>query len=171
LKMYFDRTALASNIGWVVSPGIELVPVGTSICYMSANDDNKVYQRYASEHDLRFIFEDNIPEIDFFAVPQLDVFARNSNGGFFATLGGETDIESMDAAICFISKERVCFTIAPNLKEFMQKIDSKCDWMFESPETEGVILYPSKETAKSEIEIVEMPDANINFDEFRKDEG
>lgn len=43
---------------------------------MDVTDKNQEYQRYAKDYDIQFIFDDNIPNIEFYTVPQVDVMAK-----------------------------------------------------------------------------------------------
>lgn len=52
--------------------------LGTTLYPMSVKDKNTEYQRYADTYDLKFIFDDDIPQIDFYTVPRVDIFAKDS---------------------------------------------------------------------------------------------
>lgn len=67
--------------------------------------------------------EDATPSVDFYTVPQVDIIATDSVGGFIGSIGQTFDIES-DAPICYIIKDLESFIIAENGKDFLQNIES-----------------------------------------------
>ena len=151
-NIYIDAATTMGAIG-VCAKDTNVIRVGATVYSMDKADNNSEYERYAKEYDIHFIFDD-IPVLNFFAVPQVDVFALDSDGGFIGTVGQQTDFES-DAAICYISKTRETFFIADNGKSFIEIADS---WKNELKPYDKIVFYKSKEEAKKNIEIVEMPD-------------
>ena len=84
---------------------------------------NENYQQYADEYDIHFIFDDNIPKLSFYTVPQVDVFATDSEGGLIVLVGSITDLES-NSPICYINKNKKCFLIANDFKNFLERTDN-----------------------------------------------
>jgi hypothetical protein len=95
----------------------EVIPVGTTIYSMS--NKNSKYKRFANEYDIHFIFDDNIPEVDFYTIPMMDIFATDDCGGYTGSLGHVTDLEK-NIPICYIDKNRNCYLIADNGKDFLE---------------------------------------------------
>ncbi len=116
-KVYLDKTEINNYIGVFVKDA-EVIPTGTTIYYMSTKYKNEEYQKYADNYDIHFIFDDDIPTLSFYTVPQVDILARDSEGGFIGTVGQQSDLES-DAPICYINNHQECFLIAKTGKEFL----------------------------------------------------
>lgn len=119
-KMYLDMTQY--SIVNVLLDGFELIPVGTTIQSMPVTDKNEVYDRLAKEHDVYFIFDDNIPSVDFYTIPYIDIVAVDSCNGYIGTIGEKCDVES-NAPICYIDADRNCYLIARNFREFLSNIN------------------------------------------------
>jgi len=59
-KVYLDRTEIIGAIG-VSLEDTEVILAGTTIFPMSVHDKNEEYEKYASDYDIQFIFDDDIP--------------------------------------------------------------------------------------------------------------
>ena len=116
-KVYLDVTGLENGLCIFVEDK-EIIPAGTTVYYLSLSEKNENYQQYADEYDIHFIFDDNIPKLSFYTVPQVDVFATDSEGGLIGTVGSITDLES-NSPICYINKNKKCFLIANDFKNFL----------------------------------------------------
>lgn len=79
--VYYDATTLNECIG-VLSSSIKVMAAGTTIYSMPCNEKNNEYEKYAKEYDIHFIFADIIPHINFYTIPQVDIMATDSLGGF-----------------------------------------------------------------------------------------
>lgn len=121
-KVYVDVTEL-DKCAFIVVKDKEVIKAGTTVYLMSSNEKNKNYQQYADNYDIHFIFDDDVSELSFYTVPQVYIFARDSEDGLIGTVGSMTDLES-DSSICYINKKRKCFFIANNLKEFLERTDN-----------------------------------------------
>ncbi len=78
-KVYWDMLENKECIA-VFAADTEVVPAGATLYSMSVKEKNAEYQKYADAYDLRFIFDDDIPLIDFYPVPRVDIFAQDSLG-------------------------------------------------------------------------------------------
>src|SRR5574342_280836 len=97
-KVYLDRTELTGAIN-VNLKDTEVIPAGTTIYRMSAYHKNEEYQKYANDYDIQFICDDDIPHLEFYTVPYVDIMAKDSKGGFIGTDGQQCNFKS-DAPIC-----------------------------------------------------------------------
>lgn len=140
-----------------------VVWTGTTVYSMSVKEKNDEYRRYADEYDIHFIFDDEIPVIDFYTVPRVDILALDSEGGFIGTVGQESDLQS-DAPICYINRDRECFLIAENGQEFLKCAAS---WKKNKKPYDGITFYRSREEAQKEREILLIPD--IKFEKPAED--
>lgn len=155
-KLYMDMTKPGNEVVGVFVQGAELVPAGTTIYSMPVTEKNEEYRRFAEEYDIHFIFDDNIPQVDFYAVPWIDIMAVDSRGGMIGTLGRCSDLES-DAAICYIDKDRKCYRVAENGKEFLEHVRG---WRERMERCEDVVIYACGEEAERELEFW---GGNLNF--------
>ena len=151
-KVYLDKTEIYDYIGVFVKDA-EVIPTGTTIYYMGTKHKNEEYQKYADDYDIHFIFDDDIPVLAFYTVPQVDILARDSEGGFIGTLGQRSDLES-DAPICYINNHQECFLIAKTGKEFLKIADS---WKHHLEPYSDIVFYGSKSEAENELEFIEVP--------------
>ena len=151
-KVYLDKIEIKNCVG-VFVPDAKVIPTGTTIYSMSIKDKNEEYQKYADDYDIHFIFNDDIPSLTFYTVPQVDILARDSEGGFIGTVGQQSDLES-DAPICYINNQQECFLIAKTGKEFLKIADS---WKHHLKPYSDIIFYSSKSEAEKELEFIEVP--------------
>lgn len=69
------------------------------------------------------IFEGMLPQVDFFPLPALTLFARDGAGGFFAHGGA-----GLESPIYFVSRERECWFLAENFRSFVQMMIFEPNW-------------------------------------------
>lgn len=143
-KKYLDATEAGCTGVWLKDT--EIIPAGTTVYSMSVKHKNEEYERFAKEYDIHFIFEDNIPVINFYTIPRVDIFAMDSKGGYIGTVGKLTDLES-DAPICYIAKDKECYIITENGAKFLE-LASK--WQENLTAYDGIDFYASKEAAMQE---------------------
>lgn len=151
-KVYLDKTEINNCIS-VFATDAEVIPTGVTISCMSTKHKNGEYQKYADDYDIHFIFDDDIPVFAFYTVPQVDILARDSEGGFIGTVGQRSDFES-DAPICYINNRQECFLIAKTGKEFLKIADS---WKRYFKPYNGIVFYASKSEAEKELEFIKVP--------------
>lgn len=125
-QSFFKNKMSASSIGII---GEEVIYTGKTIHPMpSLYKKEKAYQILADEFDVKFIFDDDIPEFHFYPIPCLEILAIDSRGG---CIGSSNNLVSLDedyAPIYYISNENKPFYIASNLKEFLRLIVFCTDW-------------------------------------------
>ena len=108
-KLYLDITEKDACISvWIKDS--EIIQTGTTIYSMSVKHKNEEYERLARDYNIHFIFEDNIPMIDFYTIPRIDIFAIDGRGGYFGTVGEMTNLES-NTPICYIDNTRKGYLI------------------------------------------------------------
>lgn len=157
-KVYLDAVELAECeiLSVIIDGDDEVISVGTTVHSMDVAFKND-YQIYADTYDIHFIFDDNIPNIEFYTNPQIDIIAVDSAGGFIGAVGDSFDIES-DAPICYINQKLECFVIAKNGKEFIENVAS---WKKNLKLFNEIVFYPSKVEAEKELSFVELPQGRI----------
>ncbi|WLR57000.1 hypothetical protein LC048_09080 [Mesobacillus subterraneus] len=155
-KVYLDRTELTGAIN-VNLKDTEIKFAGTTIYSMSVNERNEAYKKYAADYDIQFIFDDDIPHIEFYTVPHLDIMAKDSKGGFIGTIDQQCDLES-DAPIYYINKDLECLIISENGEGFLSNIES---WQDNLKPYEKLTVYRSKAEAEMELEFIDLAELGI----------
>lgn len=157
-KVYVDAVELAKReiLSVMMHEDYEIISAGTTVHSMEVTL-KKDYQHYADYHDLHFIFDDAVPSVKFYTVPQVDIIARDSLGGFIGSIGQVFDIES-DASICYINKDLEAFIIAENAKVFVQNIES---WKKNLKPYNKISFYRFKKEAENELAFVSLPKGRI----------
>lgn len=130
----------------------QVISAGATICSMPVKDKNEEYQRYAEEFDIHFIFDDHIPQLDFYTIPQVDIFATDSTGGYIGSLGQPVNLRS-DAPICYIHRNRLCFRIAQNGSEFL---NHAAEWKTRLTPCGEVEFYDSCQQAKESHDFLDL---------------
>lgn len=156
-QVFLDRTENSGCTG-VFIRGAEVIPAGTTVYSMSVKDKNAEYQKYADEYDIHFIFDDKLPIIDFYTIPQVDIFAADSKGGLFGTVGQMTDMEGQ-ARICYIDSNRECYSIADNGIDFLQ---SASEWKKRMIPDKEIRFFKSKTEAIKKYEFIRSYDFILN---------
>jgi len=156
MALYMDFSGTEGAVGYI-SDGEPVIPVGVKINAMPMSVKNKeweIYQQFARDNDVHFLFEDNLPTIDFYAVPQVEIAATDSVGGLIASVGEDFSL-SHSVPLIYISPQRKCFLITADSTQFLS-IASQ--WKEHLVPYDGVMLYASKEAAKADFPIVNIVD-------------
>jgi hypothetical protein len=152
-KIYLDRTAFSGAI--VVNlEDTEIISAGTTINSVGVHDRNEEYQTYASDYDIQFIFDNDIPHLEFFTVPHVDIMAKDSKGGFVGIVYQQCVSES-DAPICYINRDLECFIISENVEDFLSNIGT---WQDNMKPYDKITVYRSKAEAETELEFIDLSD-------------
>lgn len=149
-KVYFDTTQTDMCIGVIVNDA-EVVWAGTHVNAMPVKYKNNEYQRFAEEYDIRFIFKDNVPELDFYTIPMVDIFAVDSVGGYICSIGQYTDLE-VDIPICYIDCEKRCYIIATNGSDFLSQVHQ---WKEQLIPYTDIEFFDSFEMAQKKFEFLD----------------
>lgn len=157
-KIYLDAVELAQRgfFSVMMNEDYKVIPAGATINSMEITF-KKDYQNYAEQYDLHFIFEDDLPSVKFYTVPQVDIVATDSQGGFIGSIGQTFDIKS-DAPICYINKDLEAFIIAENGNEFLENIQN---WKENLEPFDEITFYRSKNEAENELEFFDLPKGPI----------
>ena len=129
---------------------IVLKSAGAVISAMDIKDYNEDYKRFKEEYDIQFIFENNVPKIDIFTIPMVDIFAVDSEGGYIASLGEMTNLRE-NIPICYIDKNHKCYFICDNGKDF---INNANHWKNMLKLCSSIEIFDSKESAMKQYEFL-----------------
>ena len=147
--LYLDRTKMKTCTS-VFLKDTEIISAGAIVYAMPIKDKNEEYQRFAEEYDIHFIFEDHVPGIDFYTIPMVEIFAVDSAGGYIGSVGQSVDLEQ-DIPVCYIDKEKKCYLIAVNGKEFLENV---YQWKKNLVPYSEIEFLKSLEEAKEKFEFV-----------------
>ena len=152
--IYFDVSEEPGNgVFAIFSSEADIVPAGTTLNVMSARQRGQTpqYGEIEEKYGIFFFFRDReVPETPFFAVPHLELFARDGQGGWFGTSNqGEEEVS-------YITPEGEPVRVSNSMKEFARRLLAGEDWRELWEPAEGLILYPSKEAAAQAVELVPL---------------
>lgn len=102
---YLDMTQVKGCFGVIPENGETIVFTGVSINLMPLSvkrKEGEVYADFAKKYGIHFIFDDDIPDIDFYSVPRLDIGAKDDAGGYIASV---TEPFSLSDPIILIRRE------------------------------------------------------------------
>ena len=145
-KLYLDRTEIPGNTVLIVS-NAEIINTGTTLYSMPVSCKDSEYERYAKEYDIHFLFDDRLPEPNFYTVPQADIFATDSKGGYWCTIGETFDRES---AVYYIDSMQNCYFAMETAQQFIACPQKRYDNL--TPFF-GIAFFPTKEAAKEKYEL------------------
>ncbi len=144
-KVYLDMTEANCTSAFVRD--VEVIPAGTTIYSMQTKDKDDTYQRFAVEYDIHFIFDDNVPKLDFYTIPYIDIMAVDSCGGYIGTIGEMSSLDS-SAPICYIDRDGKCFLAAESFKDLLKNPKL---WKTQLKPYDGIMLFHSKAEAQEKF--------------------
>ena len=153
--VYWDMSELLPNSGvfGISSSEVNVVPAGTTFRVMSARERERTpqYGEIEERYGIFFFFRDrDVLEHPFFAVPHLELFARDREGGWFGTSNqGEEEVY-------YITPEGEPFRVSSSMKEFARRLLAGEDWRELWEPAQELALYPSKEAAAQAVELVPL---------------
>lgn len=156
MKLYIDATQHKGFSVFCKDEPVEIVQAGTTVFAMSSKDKNEEYLRIEERNGLFFIFDDNIPKIDFYTVPRIDIFARDNQGGYWGTVGRISDIEDFNSPICYIDKTRNVFKVADCMSDFLLPVETIGERINHRELMEEITFYSSVEEAKKLYEFIDV---------------
>lgn len=130
-QVYIDRECPENQgISYAVLEQEKPIPViyaGKVMNPMPVTDrKEKSYHILAKYYDIHFIFEDQAPAPEFYPVPSLELFAFDSEDGYF----GATSFPELDgkAPVYYIDHALHCYYLGGNLREFLSMAVFYPDW-------------------------------------------
>ena len=148
---YFDRSNQTDALG-VWEKDAQIFPAGTNVYAMPISQKGSAYKEFSESYDIHFIFSDNVPHADFYAVPFLSIFAASSSGGLFASVGELPDFES-DAKIAYIAPDRTVYLAAENGQAFLENAPF---WKDRLTPFSGIELFENIDQAKSKYQFIDF---------------
>ena len=154
-SVYWDMSELSPNSGvfGISSSKVKVVPAGTTFNVMSprTREQTPQYGEIEEWYGIFFFFSDRDElEAPFFAVPRLELFARDREGGWFGTSNQDEE------EVYYITPEGEPFRVSSSMKEFARRLLAEEDWRELWEPAQELALYPSKEAAARAVELVPL---------------
>lgn len=153
-NIYVDLKANdgAGAIGFFKSKG-KVIFCGSEVYAMDKSEKSGEYETFAKENDIRFLFDDFIPEVPFYTVPYTSIAALTSDGGFIASVGKPFDLyDKME--IVYIAKNRKCFLITEDSTKFLSLASH---WRDVLTPYDKIEFFDSKADAEKKYMIEDIP--------------
>ena len=152
---YLDMTQANGCFGIIPENGETIVFTGVSVYSMPLSvkrDEGEAYDDFARKYGIHFIFDDCIPEIDFYTVPKIEIAATDSDGGFIASVGEPFSFHN-PVPLIYISADRKVYLITDDSSKFFSIAS---EWRSRLIPYGGIKLYGSKEEAQKEYPIIDF---------------
>lgn len=152
MTRYLDLTNTEGCIGFIPENGETVICTGVSFHSMPLSvkkKEGKAYAAFARDYGISFLFDDDIPAIDFYSVPRVDIAAVDRDGGFIASVGEPFSLHHR-VPLIYISKERKAYLITSDSTDFLPLA---AHWKDHLQPYDGVALYASREDARTHYKI------------------
>ena len=153
--VYFDINELPRNSGifGISSSEANIVPAGTTFNVLSARERERTPQcgEIEEKYGVSLFFSDReVPEAPFFAVPHLELFAQDREGGWFGMA------DSLEEEVYYITRSGEPFQVTRDRSSFARRLLAGEDWREIWEPAQELKLYPSKEAAARAVELVPL---------------
>ncbi|WP_394272352.1 hypothetical protein [Butyricicoccus sp.] len=143
--LYVDCTQSDGPIA-IFASDAQVVYAGVTVSGMPERD-REAARIYEARLGILFLFAGDAPELPFYTVPQVEVFARDGDG-WLATVWQPTDGED-DAPVCYIDADRQCWRAADSFRQLLDRPD----WKRQLAPMKGIAVYASRKDAARELGI------------------
>ena len=155
MTQYLDMTQTAGCVAIIPENGETVVLTGVSVYSMPLSvkrKESEIYDDFAQKYGIHFIFDDCIPEIDFYAIPKIEIAATDNDGGFIASVGESFSLRDTMPLI-YISVDRKVFLITKDSREFLSIAS---EWKKGLVPYDDIRLYGSKDEARKDYPIIDF---------------
>lgn len=102
---------------------------GKNIVTLCKREENlEIYKLLEENCDIIFCTTQKLDDFHFYPVPRFSIFAVDSEGNCFGTIGGIGDIRDDDYPVGYVNQEGVHSKISNSLKEFLELITFHPHW-------------------------------------------
>lgn len=160
MTQYLDMTQVKGCFGVIPENGETIVFTGVSVNSMPLSvkrEEGEAYDDFARKYGIHFIFDDCIPEIDFYTVPKIEVAATDNNGGFIASVGEPFSLRD-SVTLIYISADQKAYLITEDSSVFLSIAS---EWKEKLTPYDGITLYKSKEDARKEYPIIDLEQTEL----------
>lgn len=110
-----------------------------------------------SKEDFHFFFDNDVPDLNFYAVPALWIIGHDSAGGYFVTT--ETDfLFQENLPLFYVSAESQVYLIKGNSTQFLT---GKYRWREDLEESDEIKIYSSRLMAEKDFDIHNADELNL----------
>ncbi|MBQ7898377.1 MAG: hypothetical protein IJ307_00825 [Bacteroidales bacterium] len=155
MTQYLDMTQTEGCFGVIPDNGETIVLTGVSVNSMPLSvkrKEGEAYDDFARKYGIYFIFDDCIPEIDFYTIPKIEIAAMDADGGFIASVGEPFSLRD-PVPLVYISAERKVYLITEDSSKFLSIAS---EWRERLTPFDGITLYASKEDARKVCPIIDL---------------
>ena len=155
MTQYMDMTNVDGCFGVIPKNGETIVFTGVTVNSMPLSVKRKegdAYADFAKQCGIRFIFDDDIPPIDFYTVPRIDVAARDEDGGLIASVGEPFSLRD-PVPLVYITKDRKCYLITSHSSTFLSIAS---EWKEQLTPYTSLTIYVSKVEAAKDYQIIDL---------------
>ena len=160
MTQYLDMTQVTGCFGVIPENGETIILTGVSVYSMPLSvkrKESEAYDDFAQKYGVHFIFDDCIPEIDFYTVPKIEVAATDGDGGFIASVGEPFSLRD-SVTLIYISAERKAYLITKDSSKFLSIASG---WKETLTAYDGIALYASKEDARKDYPIIDFEQTEV----------
>ena len=152
--VYFDMGELDrfGALGFISSEA-EILPAGTGIHTEQAGVRRELprYQEMAERAGVFFFFEDEaVPSAPFFAVPYMELVARDRDGGWYGRA------ESIGEGVYRVAPDGAAFLVSDSMERFTGRLLAGEEVRERREPAPELAVYPSKEAAAQAVELVPL---------------
>ena len=160
MTQYLDMTQTAGCVAIIPENGETVVLTGVSVYSMPLSvkrKESEIYDDFAQKYGIHFIFDDCIPEIDFYAIPKIEIAATDNDGGFIASMGESFSLRD-SVPLVYISSDQKTYLITEDSSKFLSIAS---EWKEKLTPYNGVALYASKEDARKDYPIIDFEQTEV----------
>ena len=160
MTQYLDMTQVKGCFGVIPENGETIVLTGVSVYSMPLSvkrKESEIYDDFAQKYGIHFIFDDCIPEIDFYAIPKIEIAATDNDGGFIASMGESFSLRD-SVPLVYISADQKTYLITEDSSKFLSIAS---EWKEKLTPYNGVALYASKEDARKDYPIIDFEQTEV----------
>lgn len=158
MKKYIDINPQDGCIGVIGADDegnpIDFILAGAIISSVMPIKYKNDYLELEEKHNIYFIFDDNIPQIKFYTVPLIDIFAIDKLGGYYGAVGTTAELDDLETPICYINENKQIYKAANNLREFLFESENASELLKEP--MSGIKLFNSLVDAKEQLDFLEV---------------
>ncbi|SDL06216.1 hypothetical protein [Natronincola ferrireducens] len=122
-KLLIDIEGKNQAAAYYSDENVEVVLAGKNIVPVPKNEQNlKIYKLLKDNCDMIFCTTQNLEEFHFYPVPCFWIFAVDSEGNCFGTIGDMGNMSDDDYPVGYVNHQGMYGKIANNLKDFFELI-------------------------------------------------
>ncbi|CAK7027689.1 hypothetical protein [Tissierella sp.] len=164
-KLLIDIEKENKAISYFIKPEegkkIEVVLAGKIVVPVPENErEHKIYKLLEENCDVIFYTTQALDDFQFYPVPKFSIFAVDSKGNCFGTIGGISNIVDDDYPVGYVNHKGNYGKIADSLKDFLELITFYPYWR-------DIIKYEQMEMPY-DINTMEVKEMEKNFQYFAR---